>query len=71
MKKCLLLVFAIVFCSASLLAQRTVTGTITGAEDNAPLIGASIIVVGTSIGTVQDFEGNYSPEVPERLPGLT
>lgn len=43
-------------------AQNTVTGTIT-AEDG-PLPGVSVLVKGTTIGTVADFDGNYSIDVP-------
>ena len=43
------------------------TGTITGKiVDGAgsPIIGANIVVVGTTTGTVTDIDGNYSLEVP-------
>ncbi len=43
--------------------QRTITGTITG-SDGEPLIGASVLVKGTTVGTVSDFDGNYSLDVP-------
>ena len=43
-----------------LMAQsRTITGTVRGAADDAPLIGASILVKGTSTGTVTDLDGSY------------
>ncbi|MDF9828920.1 SusC/RagA family TonB-linked outer membrane protein [Parabacteroides sp. PF5-6] len=46
-------------------AQTTrVTGTITSAEDNEPVIGASIMVKGAAIGTVTDFNGAFSLDVP-------
>ncbi|MEM9991706.1 MAG: SusC/RagA family TonB-linked outer membrane protein, partial [Bacteroidota bacterium] len=64
MKK-LSLILALVFAVTSIaLAQRTVTGTIT---DNAgeALIGASVLVKGTSSGTVTDVDGNYKVSVPE------
>ena len=49
----------------SLNAQdRTVTGVVTSAEDGLPLPGVSILVVGTTIGTVTDIDGNYSIQVP-------
>ncbi len=38
----------------------TVSGRITDASNNEPLIGATVIVKGTTQGTVTDFEGNYS-----------
>ncbi|MDL2208959.1 SusC/RagA family TonB-linked outer membrane protein [Parabacteroides sp. OttesenSCG-928-O15] len=45
-------------------AQTTrVTGTITSAEDNEPVIGASIMVKGETIGTVTDYEGKFSLDV--------
>ena len=51
--------------STVLFAQRAITGQVTDVENNEPLIGASIIVEGTSIGTSTDFEGNYRLSVPE------
>lgn len=44
-------------------AQRTITGTVTDATDE-PLIGASVLVQGTTSGTVTDIDGNFSLEVP-------
>ncbi|NMH86876.1 TonB-dependent receptor [Flavivirga algicola] len=35
-----------------------ITGVVTG-DDGLPLIGANVIVKGTSIGAVTDFDGNY------------
>jgi TonB-dependent SusC/RagA subfamily outer membrane receptor len=52
-----------VFGLCSAVAQRTITGTITNVEGE-PLIGANVIVKGTSIGTVADFNGNFQLEVP-------
>ena len=42
------------------LAQNVVTGTVEDAD--GPLIGASVLVKGTTRGTVTDFDGNYSIE---------
>ena len=42
-----------------------ITGTVTSAEDNFPLIGVSITVQGTSSGTVTDIDGNFSLNVEE------
>lgn len=44
---------------------QTISGTITDAETGEPLIGASILVTGTSSGTITDFDGNYSLTLPE------
>ena len=47
------------------LAQTTVKGTVVTYEDNEPIIGASIQVVGaTNIGTITDVNGNFSLQVP-------
>lgn len=46
-------------------AQRTISGTVTDAESGEPLIGANILVVGTSTGTASDIDGSYSVNVPE------
>ncbi|MCB0664675.1 MAG: carboxypeptidase-like regulatory domain-containing protein [Saprospiraceae bacterium] len=45
-------------------AQRTVTGVVSDAESGDPLLGASILVQGTSSGTVTDFDGSYTLDVP-------
>ena len=46
--------------SAGVVSAQTskVTGKVIG-EDGEPVIGASIIVKGTTVGTVTDFDGNF------------
>lgn len=59
MKK-LSLVVGLLLCGlASLLAQRTITGTVVDDRGDA-LIGATVLVKGTSTGTVTDIDGTYS-----------
>jgi TonB-linked SusC/RagA family outer membrane protein len=41
-----------------------VTGSVTSADDNEPIVGATVVAKGTSVGTVTDFDGNFSFEVP-------
>ena len=67
---CLFLLLAL-FTSSAALAQTSVSGTITDAENGDPLIGASILVTGTSTGTVTDFDGNFTLNVPEGAESLT
>ncbi|NNF35920.1 MAG: TonB-dependent receptor [Saprospiraceae bacterium] len=43
-------------------AQFTVTGNVSDTE--APLIGATVLVKGTNVGTITDFDGNFSVDVP-------
>ena len=40
--------------------SRTVSGKVLSAEDGQPVIGASILVKGTTLGTVSDFDGKFS-----------
>jgi len=47
-----------------MLAQRTVTGTISDDAGEA-LIGASVLVKGTDNGTVTGIDGSYTVNVPE------
>jgi len=46
------------------LAQTKVTGTVISAEDNEPVIGASVIVQGQKSGTVTDASGHFTISVP-------
>ena len=47
------------------LAQTKVNGTVTSQEDGQPVIGASVLVVGTQVGTVTDANGKFSLTCPE------
>jgi len=50
--------------------SREITGTVTGADDGAPLPGVSVSVKGTSIGTITDMNGIYSLDVPQNSEAL-
>ncbi len=64
MKK-IFLIFSLMVTMASLtLAQRTITGTVTDDSGEA-LIGATVLVKGTTAGTVTDLGGLYTIRVPE------
>lgn len=45
-------------------AQTNITGTVVSSENNEPVIGATIVVKGTTVGTVTDMDGFFSLEVP-------
>lgn len=40
--------------------EKTITGTVTGADDGFPLPGVNVIVKGTQRGAQTDFDGNYT-----------
>ena len=66
MRKLLSIIAMLVMSVTMLLAQnKTVTGVVTSAEDGEPVIGASIVVVGTQIGTTTDVDGKFSLSVPQ------
>lgn len=57
-------IFALLLLFTPLMVQaRTITGTVTD-QTGETIISASVIVKGTTIGTVTDFDGNYSLDVP-------
>jgi TonB-linked SusC/RagA family outer membrane protein len=64
MKKLSLVLALVVFACGFAIAQRTISGTITD-KGGEPLIGASILVKGTTSGTVTDIDGKYTLAVPE------
>ena len=70
--KCLMLVAVFTALSNFAFSQRTITGTITDGENNEPLVGASVVVTGTTKGTLTDVDGKYSlSEVPANATSLT
>ncbi|MFN7116549.1 MAG: SusC/RagA family TonB-linked outer membrane protein, partial [Saprospiraceae bacterium] len=69
MKKFSLVLSLVLMGIVSLLAQRTVTGTVVD-ETNEPLIGASILVKGTTIGTVTEADGTYTLTLSENATTL-
>ncbi len=55
----------LILIAGGMYAQQTVTGNVTSGEDNSPLPGASIVLLGTTTGAVTDADGNYSIELPD------
>ena len=47
----------------SVMQGRVVTGQILD-ELGEPMIGVSVLVKGTTVGTITDFDGNYTLDVP-------
>lgn len=61
----LILLNLFLFTIISFGQSRTVSGTITDAETGEPLIGATIVIVEIpSKGTITDYDGTYTLEVP-------
>ena len=65
MKQRLTMILASMFLMVGVaLAQTKVNGTVTSQEDGQPVIGASVLVVGTQVGTVTDANGKFSLTCP-------
>lgn len=62
MKRKLMLLLACLFVGISLVnAQiQKVTGVVISEEDGQPVVGASVLVKGTTQGTITDVDGNFS-----------
>jgi len=66
MEKRLTMFLACLFLSVGMVfAQTKVTGTVVSQEDGQPVIGATVLVVGTQIGTATDMNGEFTLDVPE------
>lgn len=64
MKRLLFALAVLLFSSGVALAQRTITGTVTG-DGGEPLVGATVKVKGANKGAVTDVNGRYSVVVPQ------
>jgi len=65
MRKLNLLLVLMLLTVMQVLAQRTITGTVTSMEDSKGIPGVSVIIKGTTQGTLTDIDGKYSLNVPK------
>ena len=63
-KRLMTLLMGLLLCIGGALAQTKVNGTVVSQDDGEPVIGASILVVGTNVGTVTNTDGQFSLTVP-------
>lgn len=63
-KWCMLLFFA-ALATSSAYAQREISGTVTDAVTGEPLIGASVLIQGTSTGSITDVDGSFTVEASD------
>jgi len=61
----LCLSFLLFYAQFSLAQDKTISGTITSQDDQSPLPGVSVLIKGTSQGTITDVEGKYRLTVPQ------
>ena len=62
MKRKLMLLLACLFVGISLVTAQTqkITGVVISEEDGQPVVGASVLVKGTTQGTITDVDGNFN-----------
>ncbi|MBN2805224.1 MAG: carboxypeptidase-like regulatory domain-containing protein, partial [Prolixibacteraceae bacterium] len=67
MRKFALLIACMVLCSLHVVfaQSRSITGTVTDADDGSSLPGVSVVVKGTSLGTVTDIDGKFTLNITE------
>ena len=60
-KKMMLILTCLFICIGVVNAQISkVTGNVISSEDGLPIVGASVLVKGTTVGTVTDIDGNFT-----------
>ena len=61
MKKRIYLIAVMAMMTLSVMAQSlTVTGVVMAQDEPDPVIGANVMVKGTTLGTITDFDGNFT-----------
>ena len=63
-KRLALFLFALLLSIGTAFGQTKITGTVVSQDDGDPIIGASVMVQGTTMGTVTDIDGKFSLDVP-------
>lgn len=58
----LLMAFCLVFSAFS---QRTISGIVLDASNNEPLVGATIMIEGTTTGTISDINGRFVLQIED------
>ena len=67
MKKISLLLAFLGFIGLQVLFAQTreIKGAVTSTEDGGPIPGASVVVKGSTLGTVTDMDGKFTLKVPQ------
>lgn len=60
MNKKLLINLIVLLIPLSVFAQNEISGKVTDAATSEPLIGANVVIKGTTTGTVTDLDGNFT-----------
>ncbi len=66
----LLSFFAFMVLALSSTAQRSVSGVVTDGSNGEALIGATVVALGTDVGTITDIDGSYTLSLPAGVDAL-
>lgn len=69
-KKAGQVLIAMLLVVTGLSAQRTITGKVIAGDDNSGIIGATVLLSGTTVGTATDLDGNFTLSVPNNATTL-
>ena len=64
-KRLMTLLVGLFLLVGGVLAQTKVSGTVVSQDDGQPVVGASVLVVGTNVGTLTNGNGQFSLTLPE------
>lgn len=70
-QKLTILLVDLFLCIGVANAQTLINGTVTSADDGQPVIGASVMIVGTKTGVVTNVEGKFSLTSTKKNPMIT
>ncbi len=62
-----ILLLSFLLCGMGAFAQTVIRGNVTD-ENGSPVLGANIIIIGKTVGTTTDFDGNFTLETSEPMP---
>ena len=62
-KSFILILAALFFSASAAFSQKTIKGVVKDASNNETLIGANILILGTSSGTITDLDGAFTLDV--------
>ena len=64
-KRLSLILAAFLFTAIGAMAQMQVSGTVVSQDDGEPVVGATVVVVGTSVGTATNMDGKFTLTCPK------
>lgn len=64
MRRFMMLFAAVILTLTAVIAQVGVSGVVVSSADGLPIVGASVLVKGSSVGTITDIDGKFSLRAP-------